>query len=247
MGDTQNPSGGAQGGAGGAGPSGDSSQSSNNSNNQPRTVSWENHQRALDDMHKFKREAEEAKAKLGDQESERLKQANDFKALYEKEQKAHSETKTKLTETMNWTVNTQRFNAVKDAALATGLRKEALSDLELVDMSRVKVEATSSGRFFVEGAKEFVDGLKAERPHWFTVGNPPPVNSGGGGTPGAGAAGGQPDGSKKLTVQDVVKAEADLKARRITRAQFEETYKRYCRENPRNAQAGQLPSGRGGS
>lgn len=239
MGDSANPSGGAQGGSGGAAPTGDSTGTqtqTDNSSGNPKTVSWENHQRALNDLHKFKGQVQELQTKLGDLESDRLKEKNDYKSLYETEKAKREESDKKLKEFSGWAVQTQRFNAVKQEALASGLRKEALGDLELVDLDDVKVETTSTGRFVVEGAKDRVEKLKTERPHWFTVGPPPTVNSGGGGTP--------PPTGGKLTANDVANAERDWKRGKITRQQYEETYKRYAKENPRYAVSGNPPPNR---
>lgn len=239
MGDELNPSGGAAGGAGGAGPSGDSPNPNPNPSDKPKMVSWDVHQRMQDDLVKAKRRSQELEAKMGDLESEKLKAANDYKALYEGEQQKRQKVEGELKQFSNWAVQTQRFNAVKSEALAAGLRKEALSDLELIDLESVKVETTSTGRFLTEGAKERVEQLKSERPHWFTVGAPPTVNAGGASAP-------PPPGQGKLTVNDVVQAERDAKRGKITQARYQEIYKQYAKENPRNAQSGQLPPGRGG-
>jgi hypothetical protein len=224
-----NPESGASGGSGGAAPVADSANPSPQPNPvvETKTVSWDNHQRALADLHKFKADAEKLRTQLGDQESERLKAANDYKGLYEAEKAKRETSDKKLVEFTGWTLQTQRFNEVKHLALADGLKKEALGDLELIDLDDVKVESTSTGRFIVQGAKDRVEKLKTERPHWFSAANAPQINSGGGG--------GAPAKGAKLTVNDVVEAERNWKRNRITRQAYDELYNRYLKENPRNA------------
>ena len=232
MSDPQNPGSGAPGGTSGAGPSVDSTQPQKTETTSPRTVSWENHQRALDDMHKFKQQVQQLEAKLGDMQSESLKEKNDYKSLYEQTSEKLKSTEQKLTQQSDWIVKTQQFNEVKAAAVAAGLRSEALEDLDLIDMSGVKVEATSTGRFLVSGAKERVESLKKEKPHWFTVDRPPTINAGG-----TGAGESQP--GRRLTAVDVHQAERDWRTRKISEAQYRRIYKQYCDENPKFA----IPAG----
>lgn len=225
----RNPESGASGGSGGAAPTaGNSTGTSvqNQSGGETKTVSWENHQRALSDLHKFKSEAERLKTELGNQESERLKAANDYKGLYETEKAKREASDKKLSDFTNWTIQTQRFNEVKVLAQAEGLKKEALSDLELIDMEDVKVETTSTGRFIVQGAKDRVEKLKTERPHWFQTAQPPTINGGGGAPPATGG---------KVTVSDVVEAERNYKRGKISRKAYDEVYGKYLKDNPRAA------------
>ena len=217
----ENHAGGA-GGEGSGAPSGDDS-SQNSQQNQggnSKTVSWDNHKRVLDDMHTFKKKVSELETKLGDIESEKLKATNDFKTLYETEKEKRERAEAKANETLQWAANTQRFSVVKAEAEKQGLKKEAIADLELLDMSDIKVEATSTGRFIVEGAEDWVNAIKSKRSHWFTNPNPPPINGGGGGTPPS-------QGTGKLSPNDLVDAERKMKRGLITRAEYEATYQKY--------------------
>lgn len=227
MGDQQTGgAGNAGGGAVGGASSGDSSQTQQSNQGQSaKTVSWENHQRALDDMHSFKKKVLELEAKLGDVESEKLKAANNYQALYEQEKQKREQAEKKASDTLSWAANTQRFNEVKAVAQSKGLKKEALSDLEILDLDGIKVETTSTGRFIVEGAPEWVDKLKNDRPHWFGDLKPPGINSGGGGggTPPGGG------GNAKVTVADLVTAEQHLKRGKISKAQYDDMYMRYVK------------------
>lgn len=144
-------------------------------------------QRALDDMHRFKREAREAAQKLADAqallESERkakLREKEDWKSLAETEAKRAKELEDKFTRVNHAYTNTQKFSHVHAAAIKAGLRPEAERDLELLALDDVNVEMTTEGRFLVSGHDSFVEGLKKQRPHWFQNTTPPSFNPGGG-------------------------------------------------------------------
>lgn len=217
--------------AGGAGgQSGDSAGTPNSNTNQnPRTVSWEDHKRAIDDMMAFKKKVTELETRLGSAESERLREKGDYQALYEKEKQRADAAEQKQKEVLGWAMETQRFNAVRTEAVAAGLKKEALGDLELLDLGNdVTVETTSRGRFIVNGAKERVEKLKTERSHWFNT-EPPPIINTGGGSPPAGGAGA---GGKKVTLQDVVQSEKDLRTKKIDRVEYMRIQEQYRKDNP---------------
>lgn len=237
MSDNQQPTGGAGGSNGGAGTGsnagGDSPQNNgNNSGTPPKMVSWDVHERLLGDVAKAREKNRELEARIGEIESNSLKEKNDYKSLYERSETSKKELEQKLKDQSSWIVQTQQFNEVKAAAVAAGLRKEALDDLDMIDMKGVEVETTSTGRFIVKGAKERVESLKNEKPHWFTTTTPPVVNTGGTGA-------GEPKPGARLGVADVLQAERDWKRGKITRKQYDDTYARYCKENPKNA----IPAG----
>lgn len=198
---------------------GDSS-GGNNGKETPKTVSWENHQRALGDLHKFKKQVEELGTKLGDLESQSLKEKQDYKGLYEQSEQKRKAAEEEAKKVKGWAVSTHRFSEIKSEAMKAGLLPSAMNDLELLPMENVEVEVTSSGRFIVNGAKDFVESVKGERPHWFQKPGAPNVNGGGGGAPPGG------DG-KELTPHDVYMAERNWKAGKITRKDYEDTFVKY--------------------
>lgn len=232
MSDNQQSTGGAGGGNGGAGAGnagGDSSQNNGgNSNSQPKVVPWDVHERLLGDVAKTRDKNRELEARIGEIESNSLKEKNDFKGLYERTDAENKTLKKQLEDQSKWIVQTQQFNAVKTEAQKAGLRSEALDDLDMIDMKGVKVEVTSSGRYIVSGAKERVESLKTEKPHWFTQAAPPTVNAGGTGA-------GESKPGARLSPEDVAQAERQWKQGKITRAQYEKTYFDYCKQNPARA------------
>jgi hypothetical protein len=152
-------------------------------------------QHALRDMHRFKEEAKKAKAELDAVKEAKLKEQNDWKALYDKRDQEAKEAAERETKLKNSFMGHQKYSAVKDAAIKAGIRD--VSDLSLMPLDDVQVETTSTGNINILGADLFVEKLKASRPHWFGS-KTPDVNTG---TPGV------TGGAKPLTMADVMKAE----------------------------------------
>lgn len=130
-------------------------------------VSRKDHERALEDMHKFKREREELLAKLKSEEDNKLKEKEQWKTLYEKEKTRADELEMGKKQLNDSFVNSQKFSALKTECLKMGILESAMVDLDMVDMSGIKIETTSTGRLNILNAKEFAEDLKRVRPHWF--------------------------------------------------------------------------------
>lgn len=219
-------SGASSGGAGGT-PKPDSGNQNNNPPPSGKTVSWEDHQRAVDDMHRFKAKASELERKFADTEKQSLEKSGEFKTLWE-QAKADLETeREKSANVLKAAMHTHRFGEVKAEAIRQGLRPEAVHDLESISWDGVPVEMTDKGRFIASGVKERVDKLKGERPHWFTVAQAPRINGGGGGPPPGGGA------PTKVTQQLMTQAEIDYRHGKISKQKRDETFAQYCRDNPR--------------
>lgn len=179
----------------------------------PRVVAWEDHKRALDDLHKFKKQVSELETKFSQIEDQRLRDQNDWKQLAEKEKKRADDADAKVKTITGSLVLTQKHQAVQKAALDAGIRQEALADLDLLDLNEVQVEATSTGRYIVSGANEYIDELKAKKPHWFKTAKAPNLNTGGGGAP-------RDTKSGEITAEKIVQLERGVKAGTVRR----ETY-----------------------
>lgn len=223
-------------GNGSAGSSADDSSGKENSGGKSgsqRTVSLEDHERALNDLKKFKssnRELSEQFASLKKQiETEReesLRKSRDYKGLYETEAEKSKRLaqdaenlRNELTTRDKQRDQNARFNAVQSAAIQMGLRPEAVEDLSYLEMEdEVSVEVTNTGKLIVRGHKDFAEKLKASKPHWFTNPKAPGVNSGGGGVPPAGS---------RVSELDCFKADKDLKLGKISSQQRDEIYRRY--------------------
>lgn len=157
-----------------------------------KSVAWEDHKRALDDMNKFKRELQKERDAQKAQRTKDLEAQNRYKELYEAATKERDEAQTEAKRIRESFVNERKYSAVKTAAVAAGLRQEALDDLEATELDLVEVETTSKGRLNVLGVNEQIKKLQQAKPHWFGGKKAPNVNSGnpkvnGGGDAGDGA------------------------------------------------------------
>lgn len=222
----QTPSGAGDNGSGAAPDKNQNIEDQNKNKDIPKTVSWDNHKRALDDMHKYKQRAKDAELKLGENEESRLRDQEKWKDLAERKEAEAKEWKQKAEDVDDLFVNTQKYNAVKRYAVENGILTEAVDDLDTQDLNDVTVERTDSGRYAVSGAKEFVERLKQRRPFWFKKDKAPRINSGGGAPP---------DKPKELTPNDVVQAERDWKAGKIPQSKYQDIYQQYT------SQRNQLP------
>jgi hypothetical protein len=187
-----------------------------------KTVSWKNHRRALDDMHRFKSKATELETKVGELEEEKLREKENWKSLAERYKTDADKWKTEAENGKDLFTNTQKYNAVKKVALESGLLPEALDDLDLLNLEEVVVESTDQNRFAVHGVKEFVERLKQTKTHWFSKKQAPNVNSGGGTV--------KPDEGTPLSPADVYQAEREMKLGKMSREQYQNIYTRYCNQ-----------------
>lgn len=163
------------------------------SNSEPtkesKQVSVEELEQIKKDMFRYKTEAKTLKAQLEETKKTELKQKEEFKTLWEQEQQAH----TKLKESV---VRHEKLSAVYAAALKSGLRQEAESDLRLLQLDGVELDSNGD-QFLVTGADEYVENLKKTRPHWFKSSDVPRFNSNG-------ATTAAPQGQQKLTVEKML-------------------------------------------
>ena len=178
------------------------------------------YQKVSDDMHKYKRELNEVKARLDKEAADRLASEKNFEQLWKNAEKRAADAEETSKKKDQYYVHTQKVSAIRSAALEAGLRSEALDDLELLDFDGVEVEVTSNGRYLVHGAKEFAQGIKNKKPHWFKQSKPPGHNPGGGG--------GGAEGSKVITPKDVVEAERKFKTGKISKEEYTKTFNDYC-------------------
>ncbi len=184
-----------------------------------RTVSWDDHKRAIDDMHKFKAASVDAEKRLAVAEEDRLKEKDDWKALAEREKTRADKLEGEKKSLSEVFTKTQKYSEIRKSAMEAGLRPEAMDDLDLIDVDGVQVEATSSGRFIVHGSKEFIEELKTKKPHWFKKGTVEEINAGG-------TTGVKPK-SSKLGPLDVFDAEKKWKSGKISRQDYLGVFEKY--------------------
>lgn len=143
------------------------------------TVSQAEYNRMVAEADKHKKEAATLKREKSERETQKLKEANDWKALAEAKEKEAEELRAENKRTQTAFVSEKKFSAVKSAAEKLGLRAEALSDLEMLDLDPIVHETTSTGKLNILGADKFAERLKSTKPHWFADKTKPVVNGGG--------------------------------------------------------------------
>lgn len=151
------------------------------------------------ELNKYKSQAEQLNAKFKNQEIEAAKAANDWQKVAQAKEQEASEALEKLNKFKNAVVSDKRLSAVREAAIAAGIRKEAIADLSYLDYPEVRLQTDEEGNFKVEGADKAVQRLKTTRTHWFGS-NVPNVNTQ---TPNVTGIGG------KLTLDEVKKLQAE--------------------------------------
>lgn len=136
------------------------------------------------DMHKFKREAaeakqakEEAEKRAMEFETRALENQENYKELYEKQKGLTHGIESKYKELTSTIVNDRRMSAIKTEAMKLGINNDFVDLLEAFDTSDVLVETTSSGKITVSGADTWVETLKASKPSMFSKKEDPRINN----------------------------------------------------------------------
>lgn len=196
--------GGSGGGSGGDGSGGDGGEGGGTGDKgKPATVSKADHDRALADLQKFKKEAAQLKADKKAAEDAKLKETNDYKTLAEQREAELTEIRTENERIKSAIVAEKKFNTVAEECRKLGLLPGAASDLEMLDLDAVQVETTSTGKTNILGADKFAARLKAAKPHWFGGKSTSHVNTG---KPGV-----LEDADGAITIDQLVELEKDAK------------------------------------
>lgn len=143
---------------------------------EPKMVSADAYKKAMDDMHKFKKQLRDIESNKKVEELKTLKEKQEWQKIAEmKEQEANEarEQKDQLTKVV---VTDKKMSAIREAAMKMGVLDSALEDMDLLNWKDVEVETTSTGRINVLGAEDAVKRLKTLKPHWFGK-TPAKVNS----------------------------------------------------------------------
>lgn len=175
-GENENQAGGAgdggQGADGGAGASGKGAAAS-------ETVSKSEFDKVLKEMHVFKKKAQEAEKIASEAKLAKLKEENKWKEYGEEKEKEAKEARERSELLVKSFTESQRLNAVRVEATKLGIRPEAASDLNMLDLEEIQVETTNTGKVNVLGADKFAQRLKTLKPHWFQSKADPKINAGG--------------------------------------------------------------------
>jgi hypothetical protein len=128
-------------------------------------------------LEKERVERERIASELNEIKTGKMKEQNQWKELYEQEQRKTTEATEKLKAISTNLVQDKMRTAIEREASKAGILPTALEDLDLVDKSMIEIETTSNGRINFHNVKEFVDSLKMKKPHWFGAGRDPSINN----------------------------------------------------------------------
>jgi hypothetical protein len=148
------------------------------------TVAKADHQRALDDLARFKKEARTLKQR-NDELDKRLKalekgktpDGEDWKKKYEDAEEKNSRLKQNF-------VDGEKYKALVPALHALGLRKGGEKLIDLIDLEDLEVEMTDRGRVTILNVEDFAKKVKRDNDWAFDAKKSSKVNSGGGGDSG---------------------------------------------------------------
>ena len=179
----------------------------------PKLISNEDHQRALSDMHKYKKGMKDLQDQIDIQnkkskgaEEEALRKNNSYKTLYENKVKDFDDLSGKHKRFQEGFLDNEKFNAVRQEAIKAGMHDGALEDIERFNLDGVIVEQTDQGRVLVSGQSEWIAELKKMKPFLFKQADSPVFNGGGGAS--------LPIRDTEITASDVVYLERKWKKTR---------------------------------
>lgn len=131
-------------------------------------VPVENHERALQDMHKYKNELNKLKSQLEADNLKRLKETEQWQSVAEMKEKEAMEALEEAERIKGAYINDRKMSAIREAAQKAGILPQALNDLELLNKwDDVSIETTSTGRVNVIGAEQALNKFKASKPYLF--------------------------------------------------------------------------------
>jgi len=131
------------------------------------TVSKAEFDKVMAELHKHKGTARTLAEQIKTANESKMKEQNQWKELAEAREKEALDAKNEADTLRKSFVSNTKFGAVKEKCAALGLRPEAMSDLEMLDLEQIQVETTSTGKMNILGADKFAERLKTIKPHWF--------------------------------------------------------------------------------
>lgn len=155
-----------------------------------KQVNYEDHKRAIDDLHKYKSKWRESSEKIDEltQQLENMKQTSlkekeDYKSLYEQTVGQLDEERNRNKSLKDSVIYSEKYRAVYPQLKKMGFRDEAQNLLDMLDLKDLEVETTSEGRFLVSGVDQWAETFKAKYPYAFKQALGPTVNSPGSSLP----------------------------------------------------------------
>lgn len=140
---------------------------------------------------------DQMKAENESLKTQQLTEKENFKELYELEKGKRVEAETKSKSIAENYFNGLKTTAVREVAIKSGILDEAISDINIKDNPLIQTETTSTGNVNIIGADDYIEQLKANKPHWFRKSGAPIVNN----------ANPEAVNPKTLSVDDIIKLE----------------------------------------
>jgi len=134
---------------------------------EPSAVGREEFERLVAANKKLIEERDTFKEGLKAKELEQMKASQQWQEIAELKEKEAMEARAESDNIKKALVTREKMSAIKTAAMASGIRAEALDDLDLFDFPEVQIETTNLGNIKILGAKEAVDSLKVRKPYLF--------------------------------------------------------------------------------
>ena len=152
------------------------------------TVAREDYERVKRDMLKYKDERKaltdrqaEMQAAIEKLQTERKREAEDYKGLYEETLGKYETEREKRQKMFDGLVRETKARKALPELKKRGLRDDALNLLDYEDFSDIDHEMTDQGTIIAHDTSSFVDRFQQRYPYAFEKPKPPSVNNGGGG------------------------------------------------------------------
>lgn len=168
--------------------------------------------KTLDELHKYKKQVKELQLKAEQENTSRLKEKEDWKALAELREKEATELKAARERDLFHLERDRKMNAALSALKKEGLLDEADKLLDKDSLDDLVVEHTDQGRYIVHGKDSLVQRWKKDLPFAFKNEKAPKINTGGGNKTEIIAG--------DVTAQSVNDAETKYKSGKITRDDY---------------------------
>jgi hypothetical protein len=130
-------------------------------------VSKAEFEKVMSELHKHKAKAKSLEDKVNEDKMSRMKEQNQWKEIAEAKEREAAEARERAEKVQSSFLSEKKYTAAREKCMALGIRAEALSDLEMLDLESIQIETTSTGKINVLGADKFAERLKTTKPHWF--------------------------------------------------------------------------------
>lgn len=187
-----------------------------------KPVSDANLAKALGDIAKHKAKIAELETANEKSRLDKLRESENWQTLASEETKRADTAEAKNKALSDSIQYDKKYSAVKTLAIQAGLRKEAINDLELIDLPEVQLETTSTGRINVLGAEKALERIKMSKPHWFNKRGTVNINPG---EPGV-VSGGEIKYNELLKAEETARKTGDY-------APYESLHKKYLEQTRR--------------